>query len=43
MRQRAHDPHYHYVDDLNGYYDTDEECEEHNRNDDLMKMYEDNW
>ena len=39
-RARADDDHYHWVDDLDGYYDTDEECEEHNLNDDLMKMME---
>ncbi|KAF2181490.1 hypothetical protein K469DRAFT_520708, partial [Zopfia rhizophila CBS 207.26] len=37
------DPRYHWVDDLHGYYDTDEECEEHNANDDLIKMIEGDW
>ena len=41
-RLRPKNPQYHWVDDLHGYYDTDEECEEHNRNDDLMRAYEDN-
>ncbi|KAK3709310.1 hypothetical protein LTR37_011048 [Vermiconidia calcicola] len=41
--QRANDPRHHWVDDLHGYYDSDEECEEHNTNDDLMKMLEGDW
>ena len=41
---RWKDPGYHWVDDLPGYYyDTDEECEEHNMNDDLIKMMEGDW
>jgi hypothetical protein len=43
QRQRADDPACHYVDDLDGYYDTDDECEEHNTNDDLMNMIEGGW
>jgi hypothetical protein len=34
---------YHWVPELHGYYDTDEECEENNRNDDLIKELEDRW
>ncbi|KAI0528366.1 hypothetical protein GGR58DRAFT_496221 [Xylaria digitata] len=40
---RPFNPKYHYVPDLNGWYDTDEECEEHNRSDDIIKMMEGDW
>ncbi|KAH7254928.1 hypothetical protein MRS44_016417 [Fusarium solani] len=40
---RPFNPDYHYVSDLGGWYDTDEECEERNRADDLMKMLEGDW
>ncbi|KAH8802520.1 hypothetical protein F5884DRAFT_860883 [Xylogone sp. PMI_703] len=40
---RPFDPSYHWVDDLYGYYDSDEECEEHNRCDDILKMIEGDW
>nr|CEG03909.1 unnamed protein product [Fusarium acuminatum CS5907] len=40
---RPFNPDYHYVPELNGWYDTDEECEELNRADDLMKMIEGDW
>ena len=40
---RPLDPTYHWVDDLNGYYDGDEECEEHNVNDDMTNFSERDW
>jgi hypothetical protein len=33
-------PSYHWVDDLYGYYDTDEG---HNKNDDLIKIIKGDW
>jgi hypothetical protein len=42
-RMRPFDPTFHWVDDLHGYHDTDEECEEHNANDDIMKVLEGDW
>ncbi|KAF2970371.1 hypothetical protein GQX73_g3195 [Xylaria multiplex] len=35
---REFNPNYHYVPDLSGWYDSDEECEEHNRSDDIIKF-----
>ncbi|KAH8586109.1 hypothetical protein B0O99DRAFT_84920 [Bisporella sp. PMI_857] len=40
---RPFDPNYHWVAELDGYYDSDEECEERNRCDDLIKMLEGDW
>ncbi|KAI0851656.1 hypothetical protein F5Y00DRAFT_274569 [Daldinia vernicosa] len=40
---RPFDPNYHWVPDLDGWYDSDEECEERNRCDDLINMIEGNW
>lgn len=40
---RRFDLHYHWVSELHGYYDSDEECEELNRSDDLLKMIEGDW
>jgi hypothetical protein len=37
------DPLYHYVPELGGWYDEDEEAEERNIADDIMKLIEDNW
>ncbi|KAK7422448.1 hypothetical protein QQZ08_009500 [Neonectria magnoliae] len=40
---RPFNPNYHYVPELNERYDSDEECEELNRADDLMKPIEGDW
>lgn len=40
---RALNPDYHYVPELGGWYDSDEECEERNRADDIMRMIEGDW
>ncbi|KAI1400005.1 hypothetical protein F4819DRAFT_463096 [Hypoxylon fuscum] len=40
---RASNPDYHWVPDLQGYYDSNEECELHNANDDMINMIEGNW
>ena len=40
---RLLDPTYHQVDDLHEYYDSDDECEEHNVNEDMTKMSEGDW
>lgn len=37
------DPLYHYVPDLGGWYDEDEEVEERHIADDIMKRIEDSW
>jgi hypothetical protein len=37
---RPFNPDYHYVHELAGWYDTDEECEERNRADDVIEMIE---
>ncbi|EAW15092.1 uncharacterized protein ACLA_057480 [Aspergillus clavatus NRRL 1] len=37
------DPLYHYVPELGGWYDEDEEAEERNIAEDIMKLIEDNW
>jgi len=34
---------YHYVPELSGWYESDEECEERNRKDDKMKIIEGDW
>ncbi|EED23177.1 hypothetical protein TSTA_066280 [Talaromyces stipitatus ATCC 10500] len=39
-KRRPFNPCLHWVDDLHGYYDTDEECEMHNANDDIMDLLE---
>lgn len=31
-KRRPFNPYLHWVDDLHGYYDTDEDCEMHNAN-----------
>ncbi|KAL5335212.1 hypothetical protein BJX70DRAFT_375797 [Aspergillus crustosus] len=41
--QMHNDPLYHYVPELGGRYDEDEELEERNVADDIMKLIEDNW
>jgi len=38
QRWRAGNLDYHWVSELHGWYDTDEECEERNTNDDLLNM-----
>jgi hypothetical protein len=40
---RPSNPAYHYVPELDGWYDSDEECEERNRADDIMRMIEGDW
>jgi hypothetical protein len=40
---RRFNPGYHYIPELAGWYDTDEECEELNRADDLLKMIQGDW
>lgn len=37
---RLFDPHYHYVPDLSGWQDSDEECEARNLADDSKNMLE---
>ncbi|KAL6901319.1 hypothetical protein GGI43DRAFT_383649 [Trichoderma evansii] len=37
---RRSNPHYHYVPELSGWYDDDEECEERDAADDMINMME---
>ena len=40
---RPFHPDYHYVAELQGWYDSDEECEARNIADDVMKILEGDW
>jgi len=40
---RQQRPGTHWVPELYGYYDTDDECETNNGNDDMIKMMEGDW
>lgn len=40
---RPFNPAYHYVSELDGWYNSDEECEARNAADDMIRMIEDNY
>ncbi|KAI1131603.1 hypothetical protein F5Y10DRAFT_261984 [Nemania abortiva] len=40
---RSFNPDCHYVSELHGWYNSDEECEERNRSDDIIRMIEGEW